>query len=77
MKEICQWIHYKIQENNHEEREPRNFQSSEENSLDENLKKEELVLVPYNSTVYIPVEEMETINVGDSTERNSLDIENR
>lgn len=67
-----------FRENNHEEREPRNFRpSSEENRIDDNFEKEELVLVPYNSTVYIPVEEMETINFGDSTERNSLDIENR
>ena len=77
LKSLPKPISTNFRENNHEEREPRNFQSSEENSLDENLKKEELALVPYNSTVYIPVEEMETINVGDSTERISLDIENR
>ena len=68
-----------------EERESRSLssgsldESTDNNSLEhvERLEVEELVLVPYNSTVYVPLDHMETIGVGDTTEKNSRDIGDR
>ena len=50
---------------------------STDNSLDQPMQVEELVLVPYNSTVYVPLDRIETIGVGDTTEKNSKDIGDR
>ena len=52
---------------------------STDNSLDQpmQVEVEELVLVPYNSTVYVPLDRIETIGVGDTTEKNSKDIGDR
>ena len=64
-----------------EERESRSLGSgsleSTDNSLDQPMQVEELVLVPYNSTVYVPLDRIETIGVGDTTEKNSKDIGDR
>ena len=64
-----------------EERESRSLSSgslaSTDNSLDQPMQVEELVLVPYNSTVYVPLDRIETIGVGDTTEKNSKDIGDR
>ena len=67
-----------------EERESRSLssvESSNTNSLDGQrpTKKEEdeLVLVAYNSTVYVPLDRIETIDVGDTTEKNSKEIQDR
>ena len=68
-----------------EERESRSLSSggsldSTDNSLEQQgvkVEVEELVLVPYNSTVYVPLDHMETIGVGDTTEKNSKDIADR
>ena len=66
-----------------EERESRSLGSgsleSTDNSLDQpmQVEVEELVLVPYNSTVYVPLDRIETIGVGDTTEKNSKDIGDR
>ena len=68
-----------------EERESRSLSSggsldSTDNSLEQQgvrVEVEELVLVPYNSTVYVPLDHMETIRVGDTTEKNSKDIGDR
>ena len=66
-----------------EERESRALGSgsleSTDNSLDQpmQVEVEELVLVPYNSTVYVPLDRIETIGVGDTTEKNSKDIGDR
>ena len=64
-----------------EERESRALGSgslaSTDNSLDQPMQVEELVLVPYNSTVYVPLDRIETIGVGDTTEKNSKDISDR
>ena len=51
--------------------------ASTDNSLDQPMQVEELVLVPYNSTVYVPLDRIETIGVGDTTEKNSKDIGDR
>ena len=66
-----------------EERESRSLSSGSLESTDNSLEQptrvevEELVLVPYNSTVYVPLDHMETIGVGDTTEKNSKDIGDR
>ena len=66
-----------------EERESRSLSSAESsntNSLDARpTKKEEdeLILVAYNSTVYLPLDRIETIGVGDTTEKNSKEIQDR
>ena len=66
-----------------EERESRSLssvESSNTNSLEARpTKKEEdeLVLVAYNSTVYVPLDRIEAIGVGDTTEKNSKDIGDR